>query len=281
MVEKNPVATVTRHATLILAVFLVVFPVWITFVASTHSLASIVSVPMPSLPGGEIWNNYRTALATGASQMGASAGLMLKNSFVVAIAIAVGKIAISLVAAFAIVFFKYPGRSFFFWCIFITLMLPVEVRIMSSYKVISDLHMIDTYAGLILPQLVSATAVFLFRQFFKTIPREIVEASMMDGSSPMRFFATILVPMTQTSIAAMFVIQFLFGWNQYLWPRLITNKTEYFTIILGLNKMLAVGDQQAEWPIIMATTMLAMIPPVAVIILMQKQFVKGMIETEK
>jgi sn-glycerol 3-phosphate transport system permease protein len=160
-------------------------------------------------------------------------------------------------------------------------MLPVEVRIMSSYKVISDLHMIDTYAGLILPQLVSATAVFLFRQFFKTIPREIVEAAMIDGSTPMLFFRRILVPMTRTSIAAMFVIQFLFGWNQYLWPRLITNDVKYFTIILGLNKMLAVGDQQAEWPIIMATTILAMVPPVAVIIFMQKQFVKGMTETEK
>jgi len=281
MVEKNPAASIARHAILVLGVFIVVFPVYITFVASTHSLASITSAPMPSLPGREILSNYLVAFYTGARQMGASAGLMLKNSFIVAIAIAVGKIAISLVAAFAIVFFKYPGRNFFFWCIFITLMLPVEVRIMSSYKVISDLHMIDTYAGLILPQLVSATAVFLFRQFFKTIPREIVEASMIDGSGPMRFFYTILVPMTRTSIAAMFVIQFLFGWNQYLWPRLITNDVKYFTIILGLNKMLAVGDQQAEWPIIMATTMLAMIPPVAVIILMQKQFVKGMTETEK
>ncbi len=281
MVEKNRAALVIRHTTLMLGVFIVIYPVYITFVASTHSLAEIVSAPMPSVPGREIINNYRAALATGAKHMGAAADVMLKNSFVVAVAIAVGKIAISLVAAFAIVFFKYPGRNFFFWCIFITLMLPVEVRIMSSYKVISDLHMIDTYAGLILPQLVSATAVFLFRQFFKTIPREIAEASMIDGSGPMLFFFRILVPMTRTSIAAMFVIQFLFGWNQYLWPRLIINDVKYYTIILGLNKMLAIGDQQAEWHIIMATTMLAMIPPVAVIILMQKQFVKGMTETEK
>jgi sn-glycerol 3-phosphate transport system permease protein len=281
MVEKNRAAMVVRHATLALGVLIVIYPVYITFVASTQSLSTITSVPMPPWPGGEIWSNYRAALATGARQMGAAADVMLKNSLIVALAIAVGKIAISLVAAFAVVFFKYPGRNFFFWCIFITLMLPVEVRIMSSYKVISDLHMIDTYAGLILPQLVSATAVFLFRQFFKTIPREIVEAAMIDGGTPMLFFRRILVPMTRTSIAAMFVIQFLFGWNQYLWPRLITNDVKYFTIILGLNKMLAVGDQQAEWNIIMATTMLAMIPPVAVIIFMQKQFVKGMTETEK
>jgi sn-glycerol 3-phosphate transport system permease protein len=281
VVEKSRASLFVRHATLILGVLVVVYPVYVTFVASTHSLGTIISVPMPSVPGSELWNNYRAAFATGASQMGAAASTMLKNSFIVAVAIAVGKIAISLVAAFAIVFFKYPGRNFFFWCIFITLMLPVEVRIMSSYKVISDLHMIDTYAGLILPQLVSATAVFLFRQFFKTIPREIVEASMIDGSGPMLFFYRVLMPMSRTPIAAMFVIQFLFGWNQYLWPRLITNDVKYFTIILGINKMLAVGDQQADWPVIMATTVLAMVPPVAVIILMQKQFVKGMTETEK
>jgi sn-glycerol 3-phosphate transport system permease protein len=281
VVEKNPVALILRHATLILGVFVVIYPVYITFVASTHTLSEIASAPMPSLPGWALWDNYRAAVGTGARHMGAAADVMLKNSFIVAIAIAVGKISISLVAAFAIVFFKYPGRNFFFWCIFITLMLPVEVRIMSSYKVISDLHMIDTYAGLILPQMVSATAVFLFRQFFKTVPREIVEASMMDGATPMRFFRAILVPMSRTAIAAMFVIQFLFGWNQYLWPRLITNNVKYYTIILGLNKMMAIGDQQAEWNIIMATTVLAMLPPIGVIILMQKQFVRGMTETEK
>jgi sn-glycerol 3-phosphate transport system permease protein len=281
VVEKNPVSLFLRHATLIIGVFVVIYPVYITFVASTHTLAEIAAYPMPSLPGTALWDNYRAALSTGARHMGAAADVMLKNSLIVAVTIAVGKIGISLVAAFAIVFFKYPGRTFFFWCIFITLMLPVEVRIMSSYKVISDLHMIDTYAGLILPQMVSATAVFLFRQFFKTVPREIVEASMMDGATPMRFFHAILVPMSRTAIAAMFVIQFLFGWNQYLWPRLITNNVKYYTIILGLNKMMAIGDQQAEWNIIMATTVLAMLPPIAVIIFMQKQFVRGMTETEK
>ena len=205
----------------------------------------------------------------------------MKNSFIMAMGISIGKIVISLLAAFALVFFKFPGQSFFFWSVFITLMLPIEVRIMPSYKVISDLGMLNSYAGLILPMMVSATGVFLFRQFFKTIPREIVEAAQMDGSSPMRFFLQILVPMTKTSIAAMFVIQFLYGWNQYLWPLLITTEEKYYTLLIGINRMLAVGDQQAEWQIIMATTILAMLPPVLVVISMQKLFVKGMTETEK
>jgi sn-glycerol 3-phosphate transport system permease protein len=206
---------------------------------------------------------------------------MMKNSFIMALGISVGKIIISLLAAFAIVYFRFPGQNFFFWSVFVTLMLPIEVRIMPTYKVISDLGMLDSYVGLILPMMVSATGVFLFRQFFKSVPREIVEAAQMDGSSPMRFFAQILVPMTKTSIAAMFVIQFLYGWNQYLWPLLITTQEKYYTLLIGINRMLAVGDQQAEWQIIMATTILAMLPPVLVVISMQKQFVKGMTETEK
>ena len=184
-------------------------------------------------------------------------------------------------AAYAIVFFDFKLRAFCFWSIFITLMLPVEVRIMPTYKVISDLGLLNTYAGLILPMIVSATAVFLFRQFFMSIPREIAEASQIDGASPMAFFAEILVPMTRTPIAAMFVIQFIYGWNQYLWPLLITTKEKYYTLLIGINRMLSGADVQIEWEIVMATTLLAMIPPILVVVLMQKQFVKGMTDTEK
>ena len=206
---------------------------------------------------------------------------MVKNSLIMALGISVGKIVISLLAAFAIVFFRFPLRGFCFWSIFITLMLPVEVRIMPTYKVISDLGMLDSYWGLILPMTVSATAVFLFRQFFLAIPREIAEAAQIDGARPMQFFARILVPMTRTPIAAMFVIQFIYGWNQYLWPLLITTKEKYYTLLIGINRMLAVGDAQVEWQVVMATTLLAMLPPVIVVIVMQKQFIAGMTETEK
>ncbi|MFQ3619496.1 MAG: sn-glycerol-3-phosphate ABC transporter permease UgpE [Spirochaetales bacterium] len=281
MIEHNPVRTFIRHLVLALGVIIVMFPVYIAFVASTLDLASITQAPMPFRPGPYFFSNYVQAIFEGSKNLGSAVGVMMKNSFIMAMGISIGKIIISLLAAFAIVFFRFPGQNFFFWAVFVTLMLPIEVRIMPSYKVISDLGMLNSYVGLILPMMVSATGVFLFRQFFKSIPREIVEAAQMDGSSPMRFFMQILVPMTKTSIAAMFVIQFLYGWNQYLWPLLITTEEKYYTLLIGINRMLAVGDQQAEWQIIMATTILAMLPPVLVVISMQKQFVKGMTETEK
>ncbi len=281
MIEHNPARTFIRHLVLILGVVLVMFPVYVAFVASTLDLPSITQAPMPVRPGSFFLSNYLQAMYEGSKNLGSVAGVMLKNSFIMAMGISMGKIVISLIAAFAIVFFRFPGQNFFFWSVFITIMLPIEVRIMPSYKVISDLGMLNSYAGLILPMMVSATGVFLFRQFFKSIPREIVEAAQMDGSSPMRFLIQILVPMTRTFIAAMFVIQFLYGWNQYLWPLLITTEEKYYTLLIGISRMLAVGDQQAEWHIIMATTILAMLPPVLVVISMQKQFVKGMTETEK
>lgn len=217
----------------------------------------------------------------GSKNLGASAFTMLKNSLIMALGISIGKIIVSLLAAFAIVFFNFKLRSFCFWSIFVTLMLPVEVRIMPTYKVVSDLGMLNSYAGLILPMVVSATAVFLFRQYFKTIPKEIAEASQIDGASPMQFFWRILLPMTRTPIAAMFVIQFIYGWNQYLWPLLITTKTEYYTILIGINRMLSGADVQIEWQIVMATTLLAMLPPALVVMIMQKQFIAGMTDTEK
>ncbi len=261
--------------------FIIIFPIYIVFVASTHLNEEILSAPMSLIPGLHIFENYTRAMMDGAENLGASAFVMVKNSLIMALGISGGKIIISLLAAFAIVFFHFPGRNFCFWAIFITLMLPVEVRIMPTYKVIADLGMLNSYAGLILPMVVSATAVFLFRQFFLTIPREIVESSQIDGATPMQFFATILAPMTQTPIAAMFVIQFIYGWNQYLWPLLITTKQDYYTLLIGINRMMSGADVQIEWQIVMATILVAMIPPVIVVIAMQKQFIQGMTEREK
>ncbi|HPG87596.1 MAG TPA: sn-glycerol-3-phosphate ABC transporter permease UgpE, partial [Spirochaetales bacterium] len=257
------------------------FPIILVFVASTHTSADILAAPMPMKPGPHLVENYTRAILEGNKNLGASALTMMKNSLIMALGIAIGKIVVSLLAAYAIVFFKFPLRNFCFWAIFVTLMLPVEVRIMPTYKVISDLGLLNSYAGLILPMIVSATAVFLFRQFFMQIPREIAEASQIDGATPMQFFRSILLPMTRTPIAAMFVIQFIYGWNQYLWPLLITTKQEYYTILIGINRMLSGADVQIEWQIVMATTLLAMIPPALIVVVMQKQFIAGMTDTEK
>lgn len=280
MVEHRPWLTFVTHAILILGCLIIAFPIYITFVASSHSLDKITS-SFPILPGGHLIENYMRALAVGSKDVGATVGTMMLNSLIMALGISLGKIFISLLAAFAIVYFKFRFRMFFFWLIFITLMLPVEVRILPTYKVAADLKLLDSYAGLIFPLIASATATFLFRQFFMTVPDELCEAHRIDGGGPIRFFFDILIPMSRTSIAALFVILFIYGWNQYLWPLLITTDEKYYTLLIGIQRMLAAGDTQAEWNIIMATSMLAMIPPVLVVILMQKQFVKGMTETEK
>ena len=280
MVEHRPWLTFVTHAILILGCLIIAFPIYITFVASSHSLDNITS-SFPILPGGHLIENYTRALAVGSKDVGATVGTMMLNSLIMALGISLGKIFISLLAAFAIVYFKFRFRMFFFWLIFITLMLPVEVRILPTYKVAADLKLLDSYAGLIFPLIASATATFLFRQFFMTVPDELCEAHRIDGGGPIRFFFDILIPMSRTSIAALFVILFIYGWNQYLWPLLITTDEKYYTLLIGIQRMLAAGDTQAEWNIIMATSMLAMLPPVLVVILMQKQFVKGMTETEK
>lgn len=281
MIEQSKFRRVLPHVWLWIAIFILVFPIALVFIASTHTSQDILAAPMPLNLGPHLVENYTRALTEGSDNLGASAMTMMKNSLIMALGIAVGKIVVSLLAAYAIVFFKFPGRSFCFWSIFITLMLPVEVRIMPTYKVISDLGMLNSYAGLILPMIVSATAVFLFRQFFMTIPREIAEASQIDGASPMAFFTEILVPMTRTPIASMFVIQFIYGWNQYLWPLLITTKEKYYTLLIGINRMLSGADVNIEWQIVMATVLLAMLPPILVVVVMQKQFVAGMTDTEK
>ncbi|MDX2501767.1 MAG: sn-glycerol-3-phosphate ABC transporter permease UgpE [Deltaproteobacteria bacterium] len=280
MVEHRPWLTFLTHVILILGCLLIAFPIYTTFVASTHSLDDITTY-FPLLPGSQLIENYDQALSVGSGEVIATVWTMLMNSAIMAFGIAFGKIFISLLSAFAIVYFRFRFRMLFFWLIFITLMLPVEVRILPTYEVMADLNMLNSYSGLIFPLIASATATFLFRQFFMTIPDELCEAVRIDGGGPIRFFFDILLPMSRTSIAAMFVILFIYGWNQYLWPLMITTDEKYYTLLIGIKRMLDVGEGQADWHIIMASTMLAMIPPVAVVIFMQKQFVKGMTETEK
>ena len=282
MVEKRPLLDVVSHAILIIGALLIAFPLYVTFVASTLSFEEIMSVPMPLLPGDRFLENYTQVLTAGTTTGSHAAVLdMLFNSTVMALAVPLGKITISILSSFAIVYFRFPLRNFFFWMIFVTLMLPVEVRIIPTFKVVSDLGMLNSYAGLTVPLIASATATFLFRQFFLTVPDELVEAARMDGAGPMRFFVDILLPLTMTSVAALFVIQFIYGWNQYLWPLLITSEESMYTAVIGISRMLVGGDAANEWNLIMATAILAMLPPALVVMLMQKWFVKGLVETEK
>lgn len=281
MVERRPFLTFLSHFIIWLGIGLVAFPIYVTFVASTHELSAIMQAPMPLLPGDSMAENYWRALTGQLYTVSGStpAWYMMWNSLVMALVIAIGKIAISILSAFAIVYFRFPFRMFFFWMIFITLMLPVEVRILPTYAVVADLGLLDSYAGLTVPLIASATATFLFRQFFLTIPDELAEAARMDGAGPMRFFKDMVVPLSATNIAALFVILFIYGWNQYLWPLLITDDLE--TIVVGIQRLINAGDAQAEWNVIMATTMLAMIPPVIIVVLMQRWFVKGLVDSEK
>jgi sn-glycerol 3-phosphate transport system permease protein len=283
MIERNRFLDVLSHAVLILGVMVVAFPVYVTFVASTHTMEEVVKAPMSLWPGSHLIENYKAALMGDRVGMGSTAavGPMMFVSLVCALIIAIGKIAISLLSAFAIVYFRFPFRMAVFWGIFITLMLPVEVRIGPTYKVVSDLGMLNSYAGLTVPLIASATATFLFRQFFLTVPDELVEAARMDGAGPMRFFKDVLVPLSATSMAALFVIQFIYGWNQYLWPLLVTTEENMYPVVIGIKRMISGGDAQTEWHIVMATAMLAMVPPAAVVMLMQKWFVKGLVDTEK
>lgn len=278
MVEKRGLGIWLSHAIMILGVLIVFFPIWLAFVASTVSQPEIVSPPMPLLPGDQFFINYKKALLAGVN---VPVGTMLTNSLIMAIGIAIGKIIISLLSAFAIVYFRFPGKKIFFWLIFITLMLPVEVRIVPTYEIIAGFGMLNSYGGLIFPLIASATATFLFRQFFMTVPDELAEAARVDGAKPLRFFWDILIPMSRTNIAALFVILFIYGWNQYLWPLLITTDPEMNTIVMGIKQMFPSGDDVADWPVIMATSILAMIPPVIVVISMQKLFIRGLVDSEK
>ena len=281
MAGSNPRADMITHFILILGVLLFALPIWIVLMGSTHDAGTIGRGDVPLLPGAEAAANYGAVWNQGNKQRaGVPVSTMMFNSAIMALLITFGKIAISIISAYAVAFFSFPGRMLFFWAIFITLMLPVEVRIFPTFQVVSDLGMVNTYAGLIVPLIASATATLLFRQFFLTIPDELVEAAKMDGAGPIRFFKDVVLPLSATNIAALFVILFVYGWNQYLWPLLVTTSTDVETIMIGIVKML--GSQgDTEWHLVMATTVLALLPPVAIVILMQRWFVKGLVETEK
>ncbi|NKB54936.1 MAG: sn-glycerol-3-phosphate ABC transporter permease UgpE [Alphaproteobacteria bacterium] len=281
MVENRPYLTVLTHLIMVAGLLIVLFPIYVAFVASTHLTEDVISSVQPWF-GDQLIENYGTVLQSGKENAGGvPVSIMMWNSTIMALGITVGKIAISIISAYAIVYFRFRFRMFFFWIIFLTLMLPVEVRILPTYKVVADLGLLDSYAGLTLPLIASATATFLFRQFFLTVPEELAEAARVDGAGPIRFFIDILLPLSRTNLAALFVILFIYGWNQYLWPLLITTDTDMTTIVMGIQRMLFVADAVPEWNLTMATAILALLPPVVVVVVMQRQFVKGLIETEK
>jgi sn-glycerol 3-phosphate transport system permease protein len=282
MVENRPILDFICHLILIAGVAIVIFPVYLALIASTHGPFDFMSGLVPMLPGKDMLANYSAMLDTGMSTSGAPPlWPMLFNSLIMALGVAIGKIAISILSAFAIVYFRFPFRTLSFWLIFITLMLPVEVRILPTFKVVADLGMLNSYPGLIIPIVASATATFLFRQFFLTVPDELMEAARVDSAGPMKFFWDILVPLSRTNMAALFVILFVLGWNQYLWPLLVTTDQRYYTIVMGIKRMADVAESYPQWNLVMAAVVLAMLPPVLVVILMQKLFVKGLVETEK
>ena len=282
MVEHRPILTLLAHLVLVLGVLTVAFPVWLAFVASTHETTAFTSGVIPLWPGSQGAENYGAMLGQGMSTSGAPPLLgMMVNSLIMALVIACGKIAISITSAFAIVYFRFPFRNLAFWAIFITLMLPVEVRIVPTFKVVADLGLLNSYAGLTVPLIASATATFLFRQVFLTIPDELMEAARIDGAGPMKFFRDMLIPLSRTNIAALFVILFIYGWNQYLWPLLVTTDARFYTVVAGIKRMAEVADAVPQWNFVMAAVMLAMLPPVLVVVLMQRLFVKGLVETEK
>ena len=282
MVENRPILDFICHLILIAGVAAVAFPLYLAFIASTHGPYDFMSGLVPLLPGDKFIENYSAMLGTGISTSGTPPLLpMMGNSLVMALGVAIGKIAISILSAFAIVYFRFPFRALAFWLIFITLMLPVEVRIMPTFKVVADLGLLNSYWGLTIPIIASATATFLFRQFFLTVPDELMEAARVDSAGPLRFFWDILLPLSRTNIAALFVILFVLGWNQYLWPLLVTTDPKYYTVVMGIKRMAEVADSFPQWNLVMAGVVLAMLPPVVVVILMQRLFIKGLVETEK
>jgi len=281
MVENRKYFNLFCHAMLLLGVAVVAFPVYVAFCAATMNEKEVFTVPLSLVPGTHLLANMATVWNTGAGSAASPFSTMLMNSVITALVISVGKIAISIISAYAIVFFRFPFRRLAFWLIFVTLMLPVEVRIVPTYQVVASLGMVDSYSGLIVPLIASATATFLFRQFFLSVPDELTEAARIDGAGPVRFFIDILLPMSRTSIAALFVIQFIYGWNQYLWPLLITTREGFYTVVMTLSRQVNTVDAAPSWNWIMAMAMLAMLPPVLVVVFMQRQFIKGLVDTEK
>ena len=281
MIENRRGFDLFCHAVLLIGVVLVVFPVYVAFCAATMSEHEVFSVPLSLIPSTHLFENIAAVWSYGSGNAASPFGRMLFNSLVMALVISIGKIAISMISAYAIVFFRFPFRNTAFWLIFVTLMLPVEVRIFPTVQVVSSMHLSNTYAGLTLPLIASATATFLFRQFFMTLPDELMEAARIDGAGPLRFFWDVVVPLSKTNVAALFVITFIYGWNQYLWPILITSQQSLTTAVVGIKSMIASGDTATEWHLVMTATLLAMLPPLAVVLTMQRWFVRGLVDAEK
>jgi sn-glycerol 3-phosphate transport system permease protein len=281
MIENRRGFDLFCHAVLLLGVVLVVFPVYVAFCAATMSEHEVFSVPLSLVPSTHLFENIATVWSQGSGNAAAPFGRMLLNSLVMALAIAIGKISVSMISAYAIVFFRFPFRNLAFWLTFITLMLPVEVRIFPTVQVVTSMHLGNTYSGLTLPLIASATATFLFRQFFMTLPDELMEAARIDGAGAMRFFWDVVLPLSKTNMAALFVITFIYGWNQYLWPILISSQQSLTTAVVGIKSMIASGDTATEWHLVMTATLLAILPPLAVVLTMQRWFVRGLVDTEK
>ncbi|HHR5902276.1 TPA: sn-glycerol-3-phosphate ABC transporter permease UgpE [Providencia alcalifaciens] len=281
MIEKNRGLSLFSHSMLILGILVILFPLYVAFVAATLDDKAVFDTPITLIPGTHLWENLTYIWNNGVAANSAPFWLMLVNSAIMALVIAIGKITISMLSAFAIVWFRFPCRSLFFWMIFITLMLPVEVRIFPTVEVISSLNMVDSYSGLTLPLMASATATFLFRQFFMTLPDELIEAARIDGASPMRFFRDIVLPLSKTNLAALFVITFIYGWNQYLWPILIVADPSLGTAVAGIKGMIASGEGTTQWNQVMAAMLLTLIPPILVVLAMQRAFVRGLVDSEK
>lgn len=271
------------HTTLLLGAALFVFPVYVAFVASTADLSEVTSGTLRLVPGSHAAENYWKAFVAGTGERirGIPMARAMLNSLVVALGVAFGKIALSMLSAYGIVFFDFRWRGLSFWLIFLTLMLPVEVRIIPTYKVASDLGLVNTYSGLIVPLTVSATGTLLFRQFFLTVPDELVDAAKIDGAGPLRFLWHVVLPVSRTTISALFVVLFIYGWNQYLWPLLMTTSLEKEVVVVAITKMIGTGEALVDWPVIMANALLALLPPTLVIVGMQRWFVQGLTETEK
>ncbi|MGP3018031.1 sn-glycerol-3-phosphate ABC transporter permease UgpE [Serratia marcescens] len=281
MIENRRGLDIFSHVMLIIGVLLVLFPLYVAFVAATLDDKQVFQVPMTLVPGGHLWENIRNIWQGGVGNLKVPFSLLLLNSVIMALAITFGKIAVSVLSAYAIVYFRFPLRSLFFWLIFLTLMLPVEVRIFPTVEVISNLNLLDSYTGLTLPLMASATATFLLRQFFMTLPDELLEAARIDGAGPMRFFWDIVLPLSKTNLAALFVITFIYGWNQYLWPILITSDASMGTAVAGIKSMISTSGAPTQWNQVMAAMILTLLPPLAVVLLMQRWFVRGLVDSEK
>ncbi|WNN44599.1 MULTISPECIES: sn-glycerol-3-phosphate ABC transporter permease UgpE [Winslowiella] len=281
MIENRRGLTIFSHIMLVFGILTILFPLYVAFVTATLDNVQVYQVPMTLIPGTHLWENIRTIWQDGVSSNSAPIGILLLNSTIMALGITVGKISVSMLSAFALVWFRFPLRNLCFWLIFITLMLPVEVRIFPTVEVIANLHLLDSYTGLTLPLMASATATFLFRQFFMSLPDELIEAARIDGASPMRFFWDIVLPLSKTNLAALFVITFIYGWNQYLWPILITSDSSMGTAVAGIRTMISSGDGSTQWNLVMAAMLMTLIPPVVVVMVMQRAFVRGLVESEK